>query len=177
MRDLDDVAADTTRCTNDEQRRTVPQVGRVDRLEGCHSRNGQHRRRWSGKRVGSAGEFPLLRLRVFGERSACHAEDRVADCEPVYGFSGGDDCAGHVASEHGHARPPHPGRQANEIRLACKQVPRAAVDAGSLDAHEHFVVGDGWHGNVVHPNDVGVPIAVMHCRAHGRRYGHVLRAR
>jgi len=64
------------------------------------------------------------------------AVHRVADGEPAYGFSCSDDRPGHVSSEHGHARPPHPGRQANEIRLPRKQVPRPAIDASSLHAHE-----------------------------------------
>ncbi len=52
-------------------------------------------------------------------------------------------------------------------------MPRAAVDSGSLDSHEHLVVGDRWHGTSVHTDDVGIAIAVMHSRAHGRRYRHL----
>ena len=178
MGDLDDVAADTTRCTNDKQRRTVPQGG--------------PRRPPGGLSFPKSGAPPPLARkarRVAGEsfRSfafAYSANDPLATPNtesPTASWCTASPVATTVPATSrpstGHARPPHPGRQANEIRLSCKQVPRAAVDASSLDPHEHLVVGDSWHGNLVHPDYVGIPVAVMHCRNHGRRYGHAPRAR
>ena len=112
-------------------------------------------------------ELVRFRRGVLGERSAARAEHRLARFEPRHVRADRLDDAGQLRAQSGDLRPAQPvAGDPDQVGQPGHDVPRAPVQAGRTDAHEHLLITDIGHLHLAEAQDVGRAVAVAHDRLH-----------
>ena len=114
-----------------------------------------------------ARELVRFRGGVLGERSPACPEHRLARFESRHLRTDRLDDPGQLRTQPGDLRPAQPVAGGPEqVGQAGHDVPRAPVQAGRTDAHEHLFIPDIGHFHIAEAQDVGRAIPVAHDRLH-----------
>ena len=112
-------------------------------------------------------ELVRFRRGVLGERSTARAEHRLARFEPRHVGADRLDDPGQLRTQSGDLRPAQPVAGGPEqVGQPSHDVPRAPVQAGRADAHEHLFITDIGHLHLAEAQDVSGAVTVADDRLH-----------